>query len=215
MSRGCVAGGGGGERLSAVGIMMKQLKQATTKLFRKQRSGRRVVLLTTKATNGSGQMLVVDALVDEQHSTEQGRRQQQQFVVSRGHPSPLGASPTDKGINFALFSEHATAVSLCLWVSDLLLLLIIIIIIIMGFQWENFWTSSLVSGNVIPARMSFCFLWIFQSPWEEGFQFPKFQCFLFGLSFMGMCLPCSGFLLPCTLLISDKEVDDHIVFFNP
>jgi len=212
MSRGCVAGGGG-ERLFAVGIVMKQLKQATTKLFRKQRSGRRVVLLTTKATNGSGQMLVVDALVDEQHSTEQGRRQQQQFVVSRGHPSPLGASPTDKGINFALFSEHATAVSLCLWVSDLLLLLIIIII--MGFQWENFWTSSLVSGDVIPARMSFCFLWIFQSPWEEGFQFPKFQCFLFGLSFMGLCLPCSGFLLPCTLLISDKEIDDHIVFFKP
>lgn len=116
MSRGCVAGGrGGGERLFAVGIMMKQLKQATTKLFRKQRSGRRVALLTTKATDGSGQMLVVDALVDEQHNTEQGRRQQQQFVVSRGHPSPLGASPTDKGINFALFSEHATAVSLCLY----------------------------------------------------------------------------------------------------
>lgn len=92
---------------------MKQLKQATTKLFRKQRSGR-IALLTTKATDGSGQMLVVDALVDEQHNTEQGRRQQQQFVVSRGHPSPLGASPTDKGINFALFSEHATAVSLCL-----------------------------------------------------------------------------------------------------
>jgi hypothetical protein len=115
MSRGCGAGGGGGgERLFAVGIMMKQLKQATTKLFRKQRSGRRVVLLTTKATNGSGQMLVVDALVDEQHKTEQGRRQQQQFVVSRGHPSPLGASRTDKGINFALYSEHATAVSLCL-----------------------------------------------------------------------------------------------------
>lgn len=114
MSRGCVAGGGGGERLFAVGIMMKQLKQATTKLFRKQRNGRRVVLLTTKATNDSGQMLVVDALVDEQHNTEQGLRQQQQFVVSRGHPSPLGASPTDKGINFALFSEHATAVSLCL-----------------------------------------------------------------------------------------------------
>ncbi len=35
--------------------------------------------------------------------------------VWRGRPSPLGATWTGKGVNFALFSEHATAVDLCLF----------------------------------------------------------------------------------------------------
>ena len=32
-----------------------------------------------------------------------------------GHPSPLGATWDGKGVNFALFSEHATQVDLCLF----------------------------------------------------------------------------------------------------
>jgi isoamylase len=35
-----------------------------------------------------------------------------------GHPHPLGATPRDGGVNFALFSEHATKVELCLFDSD-------------------------------------------------------------------------------------------------
>ena len=34
-----------------------------------------------------------------------------------GHPYPLGAKWTGKGVNFAIFSEHATAVDLCLFES--------------------------------------------------------------------------------------------------
>jgi glycogen operon protein len=36
-------------------------------------------------------------------------------VVSAGRPAPLGATPIDGGVNFALFSEHATKVTLCLF----------------------------------------------------------------------------------------------------
>ena len=32
-----------------------------------------------------------------------------------GHPYPLGATWDGKGVNFALFSEHATGVELCLF----------------------------------------------------------------------------------------------------
>jgi pullulanase/glycogen debranching enzyme len=32
-----------------------------------------------------------------------------------GRPSPLGATIADTGVNFALFSEHATKVKLCLF----------------------------------------------------------------------------------------------------
>ena len=32
-----------------------------------------------------------------------------------GRPSPLGATPDGNGVNFALFSEHATRVELCLF----------------------------------------------------------------------------------------------------
>jgi isoamylase len=35
-----------------------------------------------------------------------------------GKPYPLGATPTEEGVNFALFSEHATAVFLCLYNTD-------------------------------------------------------------------------------------------------
>ncbi|MBS0604031.1 MAG: glycogen debranching protein GlgX [Verrucomicrobia bacterium] len=33
----------------------------------------------------------------------------------RGSPVPLGASPKDNGVNFALYSQHATGVTLCLF----------------------------------------------------------------------------------------------------
>lgn len=36
------------------------------------------------------------------------------FIVSSGQPSPLGPSVLGSGVNFALFSEHATGVTLCL-----------------------------------------------------------------------------------------------------
>jgi glycogen operon protein len=35
--------------------------------------------------------------------------------IEKGLPSPLGAVLTKRGINFALFSEHATRVTLCLF----------------------------------------------------------------------------------------------------
>jgi pullulanase/glycogen debranching enzyme len=35
--------------------------------------------------------------------------------VSPGNPDPLGATWDGKGVNFALFSEHATKVELCLF----------------------------------------------------------------------------------------------------
>ena len=35
--------------------------------------------------------------------------------VRPGRPYPLGATPDGEGVNFALFSEHATAVELCLF----------------------------------------------------------------------------------------------------
>ena len=35
--------------------------------------------------------------------------------VRPGHPYPLGATPDGAGVNFALFSEHATAVELSLF----------------------------------------------------------------------------------------------------
>lgn len=35
-----------------------------------------------------------------------------------GSPEPLGPSPTVNGVNFALFSANATAVSLCLFDKD-------------------------------------------------------------------------------------------------
>lgn len=37
------------------------------------------------------------------------------FTIKKGDPSPLGTSKKDAGINFALFSEHATGVTLCLY----------------------------------------------------------------------------------------------------
>ena len=36
-------------------------------------------------------------------------------IIWPGSPSPLGATLTDSGVNFALFSEHATKVELCLF----------------------------------------------------------------------------------------------------
>jgi pullulanase/glycogen debranching enzyme len=40
------------------------------------------------------------------------------FKVSSGEVSPLGVSQVDKGINFALFSQNATSVTLCLSLSQ-------------------------------------------------------------------------------------------------
>lgn len=36
------------------------------------------------------------------------------FKIFPGQASPLGVSEVDKGINFAIFSQHATSVTLCL-----------------------------------------------------------------------------------------------------
>jgi len=36
------------------------------------------------------------------------------FTCETGEARPLGASPAENGINFALFSQHATSVSLCM-----------------------------------------------------------------------------------------------------
>ena len=38
-----------------------------------------------------------------------------QFKVWLGKPYPLGATWRGNGVNFALYSEHATAVDLCLF----------------------------------------------------------------------------------------------------
>lgn len=38
-----------------------------------------------------------------------------EFSCAAGSPEPLGPSPTADGVNFALFSANATAVSLCLF----------------------------------------------------------------------------------------------------
>ena len=35
--------------------------------------------------------------------------------IDDGSPYPLGANWDGKGVNFAIFSEHATAVDLCLF----------------------------------------------------------------------------------------------------
>ncbi len=40
------------------------------------------------------------------------------YKAAKGKPSPLGATLTDDGINFALFSAHASAVILCLFSDD-------------------------------------------------------------------------------------------------
>jgi pullulanase/glycogen debranching enzyme len=37
------------------------------------------------------------------------------FRVAEGHPFPLGATWTGLGVNFALFSAHASKVELCLF----------------------------------------------------------------------------------------------------
>ncbi len=39
----------------------------------------------------------------------------EQLKVWKGRPNPLGASVTPLGVNFALFSENATGVDLCLF----------------------------------------------------------------------------------------------------
>ncbi len=38
--------------------------------------------------------------------------------IERGEPSPLGATPTEHGINFALHSGSAEGVELCLYAAD-------------------------------------------------------------------------------------------------
>ena len=38
-----------------------------------------------------------------------------EYIVRPGHPRPFGATPVPGGVNFALFSRHATSVRLCLY----------------------------------------------------------------------------------------------------
>ncbi len=40
-----------------------------------------------------------------------------EFAIARGSPAPLGASIQKSGINFAIFSKHATSVTLVLFIS--------------------------------------------------------------------------------------------------
>ncbi|MDE0852163.1 MAG: glycogen debranching enzyme GlgX, partial [Yoonia sp.] len=40
------------------------------------------------------------------------------FSIRPGHPSPLGATVDEGGVNFAIFSQHATRVMLCLFDED-------------------------------------------------------------------------------------------------
>ncbi len=40
------------------------------------------------------------------------------LIVQAGAPSPLGATPDAKGVNFAIFSANATRVDVCLFDSD-------------------------------------------------------------------------------------------------
>ncbi|XP_004299680.1 PREDICTED: isoamylase 3, chloroplastic-like [Fragaria vesca subsp. vesca] len=42
----------------------------------------------------------------------------QPWETSPGQASPLGVSEVDRGVNFAIFSQHATAVTLCIKVAD-------------------------------------------------------------------------------------------------
>lgn len=42
-------------------------------------------------------------------------KQPPSFLIKTGTPSPLGTSRKEQGINFALFSEHATSITLCLY----------------------------------------------------------------------------------------------------
>ncbi len=41
--------------------------------------------------------------------------QDQQFVARPGNPRPFGATPVSGGVNFAIFTRHATSVRLCLY----------------------------------------------------------------------------------------------------
>jgi len=40
------------------------------------------------------------------------------FKTAKGKPTPLGSTLAEDGINFALFSAHASAVTLCLFSDD-------------------------------------------------------------------------------------------------
>ena len=58
---------------------------------------------------GATELLVVDGEPELSH-----------FQVSRGSPSPLGATPRDGGVNFAVFAGNAVNATLCLMtLSDL------------------------------------------------------------------------------------------------
>lgn len=41
-----------------------------------------------------------------------------EIEIKKGYPAPLGSSQMEQGINFALFSQHAEAVTLCLFAKD-------------------------------------------------------------------------------------------------
>src|SRR5215204_1174633 len=44
-----------------------------------------------------------------------GEDTEERFTILPGSPHPLGARPTRNGVNFSVFSEHATAVTLLLF----------------------------------------------------------------------------------------------------
>ncbi|KAF5190243.1 Glycogen debranching enzyme [Thalictrum thalictroides] len=64
---------------------------------------------------------VSDHLVEENVIEEEATQSSEispSFKVSAGQAFPLGASETENGINFALFSQHASVVTLCLSMSE-------------------------------------------------------------------------------------------------
>ncbi|PIA47151.1 hypothetical protein AQUCO_01400091v1 [Aquilegia coerulea] len=60
---------------------------------------------------------LVQANVIEEEAT-QSSEISPSFKVSAGQGFPLGVSETERGINFALFSQHASVVTLCLSISE-------------------------------------------------------------------------------------------------
>nr|XP_028952341.1 isoamylase 1, chloroplastic-like isoform X2 [Malus domestica] len=63
--------------------------------------------LVAKASNGgAGTEVAENTVVD--------RPKLQPFQVSQGHPSALGATARDGGVNFAVYSGNAVSVTLCL-----------------------------------------------------------------------------------------------------
>lgn len=76
----------------------------------------KVLNMSEVGTRQSASM--ADATAEAKESNQISGSESCPYVVTSGQPSPLGASVLGKGINFALFSQHATGVTLCLCISS-------------------------------------------------------------------------------------------------